>query len=314
MSCAGGAPLVGVVVVHFGDATPTRRCVASVFGDPSPVERRVVVVDNSVTYPSVPVADEHVLHLPDNPGFGAGVNAGVAALGDGKYGAFIVLNHDVELLPGYLAAVLAGLARDGTGAAAGPVYLDHVGGPLWYAGGHINFVLGTVGQSHSRRRAKRPRTVGFIPGAAMAVSPRAWREAGGFDPAFFLYNEDLDLCLRLRRHGYTLRFEPGAGAIHRLGGATGSRDRSPMYLEHLSRTRLRPFQPPAYRVYLALLHTLYVTARAAMLAAGGGARGREKARALWRGHRAALATVLAPRTFHGAVGLREEERQGAQKS
>ena len=304
MSSAGGAARAGVVVVHFGDATPTRRCVASVFGDPSPVERRVVVVDNSVTYPSVPVADEHVLHLPDNPGFGAGANAGVAALGDGEYGAFIVLNHDVELLPGYLAAALAGLARDGTGAAAGPVYLDHAGGPLWYAGGHVNFVFGTVSQSHSRRLVERPREVGFIPGAAMAVSPRAWREVGGFDPAFFLYNEDLDLCLRLRRRGYTLRFVPAAAAIHRLGGATGSRDRSPLYLEHLSRTRLRPFQPRAYRVYLALLHTLYVTARAALLAAGGGARGQEKARALWRGHREALRTVLAPRPLLGAAATR----------
>ncbi len=296
MSREGGEPLLGVVVVHFGDPAPSRQCVASITADPSPVRRRVVVVDNSGTYPGEPVADEHVLRLPHNPGFGAGANAGVGALGGGEYAGLVILNHDVELLPGYLAAVCGGLANGKTGAAAGPLYLDRAGGQLWYAGGRINFALGTVSQSRSPRLARRAREVGFIPGAAMAVSPRAWREVGGFDPEFFLYNEDVDLCLRLRRRGYALRFVPQAAAIHHLGDATGSRDRSPLYLEHLSRTRLRPFQPRAYRLYLALLHTLYVGVRATLLATGGGSRGREQARALWRGQRAALRTVLARRT------------------
>ncbi len=305
MNRVSGDPLAGVVVVHFGDPTPTRQCVASVFGDPSPVRRRVVVVDNSGTYPSEPFAGEHVLRLPHNPGFGAGANAGVGALGEDGWAVLVVLNHDIELLPGYLAAVHAELAKSGTGAAAGPLYLGSAGGALWYAGGHINFLLGTVSQARSPWRARRARKVGFIPGAAMAVSPRAWREVGGFDPSFFLYNEDLDLCLRLRRRGYSLRFVPTAPAVHHLGGATGSRERSPLYLEHLSRTRLRPFQPRAYRLYLALVHTLYVGARATVLAAGGGPRGRDQVRALWRGHREALRTVVARRPLPGAAGTRE---------
>lgn len=292
MSVAGIDSLVGVVVVHFGDPAPTRRCLDSVFADPSPVGRRVVVVDNSGTFPATPGGVEVVLRLPHNPGFGAGANAGAAALGESGCAALVVLNHDIELLPGYLAAVSRELAEPRVGAAAGPLYLGNAGGPLWYAGGHVNFILGTVGQSHSRRLAQRPREVGFIPGAAMAVAPRAWREVGGFDPAFFLYNEDLDLCLRLRRRGYSLRFAPHAAAVHHVGAATGSRSRSPLYLEHLSRTRLRPFQPRAYRVYLALVHTLYVGARAALLGWGGGADGLEQARALLRGHRAALGSAL----------------------
>lgn len=300
VSRATGELPVGVVVVHFGDPASTRQCVASVAADPSPVRRRVVVVDNSGTYDE-PIADEHVLPLSHNPGFGAGANAGVAALGDGEYGGLVILNHDVELLPGYLAAVGAELAKEGTGAAAGPLYLDHAGGRLWYAGGGVNFVFGTVRQSHSPRLAKRARQVGFIPGAAMAIAPRAWRELGGFDPEFFLYNEDVDLCLRLRRRGYALRFVPAAAAIHHLGEATGSRNRSPLYLEYLSRSRLRPFEPRAFRLYLALVHTLYVGVRATALATSRDARGRERARALWRGHREALRTALAPRPPWGPV-------------
>ncbi len=294
MKGTSGPALVGVVVVHHGDPAPTRRCLVSVFADPSPVLRTVVVADNSGNFSPLAGAGIRVLSLPHNPGFGAGANAGVAALGEGDFAALVILNHDVEVLPGYLAAVSQALVGDRVGAAGGPLYLGHAAGPLWYAGGRVNFLLGTVSQSRSRRQAQRARDVGFLPGAALAVAPRAWREVGGFDPAFFLYNEDLDFCLRLRRHGYTLRFTPQAAAVHHLGAATGSHQRSPLYLEHLSRTRLRPFRPLPYRLYLAALHTVYVVVRALALAASRGAEGRVQARALLRGHRVALSTVRDP--------------------
>ena len=64
----------------------------------------------------------------------------------------------------------------------------------------------------------------------------------GFDSRYFLYNEDVDLCLRLRRAGWRLLFEPGMVCFHAIGGATASADRSPIYLENLTRTRFAPFQ------------------------------------------------------------------------
>lgn len=299
MTGARGTPEVAVVIVHFGDPVPTLRCLASVLNDPSPVQRRVVVVDNSNTFPANASAGATVLRLPHNPGYGAAANAGAAALGEHLGEAIVVFNHDVELLPGYLGAVRGAVAVDGVGAAGGPLYLGRAGGPLWYAGGHINFLLGTVGQSRSPRRARREREVGYIPGAALAVARRAWDEIGGFDPAYFLYNEDVDLCLRLRRRGFRLRFVPAAAAVHHLGATTGSAGRSPLYLEHLSRTRLRPFHPFAYRLYLAGLHTLYVGARSLVRSLHGQA-GREQARALLRGHLAALRELRSgsPRQGH----------------
>lgn len=280
--------MIGVVVVHYGDPRTTAWCLKSVHDDPSPIRRRVVVVDNSGNYPAPEGQAETVLRLPHNPGFGAGANAGIAALGEEEFAALVILNHDVELLPGYLAAVSQALSEDGVGAVGGPLYLGRPGGPLWYAGGRVNFLLGTVSQSHCPRLARRARKVGFLPGAALAVAPQAWREVGGFDPAFFLYNEDLDLCLRLRRRGYSLRFVPQAAAVHQVGMATGSHRRSPFYLEHLSRTRLRPFRPLPYRLYLAALHSGYVMVRALALALTRRVGWKEQARALLRGHRAAL--------------------------
>ncbi len=289
---AGGAAL-GVVVVHYGDPASTAACVKALHGDPSPCPRRIVVVDNSGALPRSGFPGAEVVDAGANLGFGAGANLGVAHLGAGCSSALVILNNDVEVMEGYLAAASRALDDRRVGAAVGPLYLDRPGGRLWYAGGGVNFLTGTVRQSTSGRDVDRVRSVGFLPGAAFAIGPQAWHDSGGFDPGYFLYNEDVDLCLRLRRRGYRLMYVPTMGAVHRVGAVTGSSGRSPFYLEHLAATRLRPFRPLAYRVYLAGLHTAYVLLRALWHAALGGHQGRQAARALLRGHARALASLGA---------------------
>ena len=279
----------GVVVVHYGDMAPTAACVRALREDRSACERRIVVVDNSGTLASGALAGADVLDAGGNLGFGAGANLGVRELGPGPWDAFIVVNNDVEVVDGYLAAAREALAEGGVGAAAGPLYFDRPGGRLWYAGGSVCFLTGTVRQQTSTALAGRPRPVGFFPGAAFAVRPEAWEAVGGFDPAYFLYNEDVDLCLRLRRRGYRLLFTPRMAAVHQLGVVTGSAGRSPFYLEHMAETRLKPFRPFAYRVYLAGLHTGYAMLRSLWYLTAGKPAGRQAARALMRGHARALA-------------------------
>lgn len=285
------APQVGAVVVHYGDLAPTTACVRALREDDSPCRRRIVVVDNSGNLSPGAFPGVEVLNAGGNAGFGAGANLGVKVLGAGPCEALVILNNDVEVGNGYLEAALEVLRRPGVGAAAGPLYLDRPGGTLWYAGGGVNFLTGTVWQRKSHYFAGRERTVGFFPGAAFAVSEGAWQAVGGFDPAYFLYNEDVDLCLRLRRKGWRLRYDPGMVAVHRLGAVTGSAARSPFYLEHMAATRLRPFRPLAYRLYLAFMHTGYVLLRALRHRALAGEGGREAARALLRGHAKALASI-----------------------
>jgi GT2 family glycosyltransferase len=288
--------LAGCVVVHYGEVEPTARCVASLLADPSAVERLLVVVDNlgNLEPESLP-AGVDVLRRPENPGFGAAVNAGVGAVDpDSACTLYLAVNNDTIVRGGFLEAA-AGALEVGVGAAGGPVRVAASGEPLWYAGGGINFLTGTVRQKRSEAAASKRRDVGYIPATALAVAPLAWREIGGFDRRYFLYNEDLDLCLRLRRAGWRLRFEPGMACEHRVGGTTGSAERSPMYLYHLTRTRLRPFRSQPYRVYLAVLHTAYNAIRLIGLAVGEGSGCGPHVAAVARGHREALWGLLSRR-------------------
>ncbi|HQT93423.1 MAG: hypothetical protein B7Z61_04430 [Acidobacteria bacterium 37-71-11] len=296
MSGPGAAQVrVGVVIVHFGEKGPTQACLAALQRDRSRTARRVVVVDNGGTLGSGAWRGAEVVVLRSNPGFGAGANAGVAAFAGEALDAIIVLNNDIEVTDGYIDAAVEALRRPGTGLAAGPLYLDRPGGTLWYAGGGVNWLTGTVRQATSATATREERTVGFAPGAAFAVGAEAWRQVGGFDPSYFLYNEDVDLCLRLRRHGWRLLFSPDMVAVHRLGAVTGSASRSPFYLEHMAATRLRPFRPLAYRLYLAALHSGYALLRAAWYrAAVRGEGGRTAAAAILRGHGRALGQLMTP--------------------
>jgi GT2 family glycosyltransferase len=287
-------PLAGVVIVHYGEIDPTIRCTASVLGDPSPLRRRVIVVDNSGNLDQEAIVPGvEVLHRPDNPGFGAGINAGVAALGLPEETSFVVvLNNDAVLGPGYLDAAADAL-EVGVGAVGGPIRdgLDNT--KLWYAGGGVNYLTGTVRQNRVADFSVQGRDVGYIPGTAMAISTVAWNEIDGFDERFFLYNEDLDLCLRLRRAGWRLRFEPRMECFHRLGGSTGSAERSPLYLENLTATRFLPFQSRTYRLYLAGLHSLYNAVRALGLGVRHSGRSGPYLRALARGYRRSMTSLFS---------------------
>ncbi len=283
----------GVVIVHYGQSEPTLRCVASVVEDPSEIPRSIVVVDNLGNFEHEAVdGDIQVLKRSDNPGFGAAVNAGVKLLSVSQsFTLYVVLNNDSELRPGFLDAA-AHAIEVGVAAAGGPVHDGSERNALWYAGGRIDFATGTVRQSHFPAAALRRRDVGYIPAAALAISPTAWREVGGFDERFFLYNEDVDLSLRFRREGWRLLFEPGMVCDHSLGGSTGSGDRSPLYLENLTRTRLMPFRPWPYRLYLGALHTMYNTLRCVGLLVRHTTGSGPYLKAVFRGQVAALSTIF----------------------
>lgn len=66
---------------------------------------------------------------------------------------------------------------------------------------------------------QRPRSVPWAHGALLLVRRSAWDAAGGFDDAMWFYAEDLDLCWRLHRAGFTVRYVPTARVHHEHAAA-----------------------------------------------------------------------------------------------
>jgi GT2 family glycosyltransferase len=83
-------------------------------------------------------------------------------------------------------------------------------------------VAQAAGSSHYRRRTE-PADAAWVSGAACLVLRSAFDCVGGFDPGFFLYKEEEDLFLRIRRAGGRVRYLPSVRVRHDEA-AVASRD------------------------------------------------------------------------------------------
>ena len=73
-------------------------------------------------------------------------------------------------------------------------------------------------------RTGGPRNVDWIGGAFFFLRTKAIKEVGFLDEDFFFYGEDCEYCFRLRKHGWGIRFDPGAEIVH-LGGSSSDSTR-----------------------------------------------------------------------------------------
>jgi N-acetylglucosaminyl-diphospho-decaprenol L-rhamnosyltransferase len=251
-----GVPLdVAVQVVNYRTRRHLETCLPGVLADVADLDSRVLVLDNASGDDLSELQSRH----PDvtfetaerNLGFGGGHNR-LAARHDAA--ALLILNPDTRVIePGTVRRLLEAL-RDGF-AAVGPQLVD--------AAGHVDprdhgelhgfraRVAQAAGHSHYRRRAA-PVEAAWVSGAACLVLRRWFEAVGGFDPDFFLYKEEEDLFLRIRRAGGRVLYLPSVRVRHD-GGAVAVRD------EHLAesvarfgrkhiRSRVqRRVMPPVYR-------------------------------------------------------------------
>lgn len=74
--------------------------------------------------------------------------------------------------------------------------------------------------------------VEILSGACMLIKKEAFLDIGGFDESFFLYGDDIDLCIRLRKNGYKLYYLPINSVVHFKGGSLNKFSIKRIYLSH----------------------------------------------------------------------------------
>lgn len=214
----------------------------------------VVVVDNGSTDDTVQrvrreYPDVDIVVLPENRGFAAAVNAGIAATAS-RYVA--LLNNDAEADPGWLESLVAALEDlPQAGAAASRVLRRRDPSRIDSAGDTLGVLAYSIG--HGDRDGSRydhPRWVPSACAAAALYRRDALRDIGPLDERFFAYLEDVDLGLRLLLAGWKTRYIPDAIARHE-GSATANR-MGPLKLRLLLLNSLRLFVQYAPRHRLVL--------------------------------------------------------------
>lgn len=253
-------PKTCAIIVSFNGAADTVACVQSLIESVVPVG--IVVVDTTPNDPQLGIALEFapmvtLVRASENVGFGRGNNLGIEwALNNISCEYIFLLNNDAVIYPESIKRLEDAMAvEDGVGIMAPRIaYLDDPG-KLWYGGGEIDWrrssaVAPGFNRSANTKLAMTERDVTFASGCALFVRASVFLQLGGFDPRFFMYEEDLELCLRAVESGIRIRYNPHSLVLHRAQGS--SRDANsdryefwsvenpklPFYTFHVIRNRM----------------------------------------------------------------------------
>ena len=219
------SPSTTAIVVTYRTGPRLRECLHVLAGDPAVAEVRIVdngnPAEDRAWIESFAENREHVdlIDAGANIGFGRGVNLGAQGA---KPGYLLIINPDAILKRGSVEAMIAA-----SQSLAAP----------WIAGGKIFDARGREGRGPRRRKLtllralstfsgwntwtletspppSAPVRMDVVSGALMLTDTASFSRLGGFDEAYFLHVEDVDLCRRAWEAGGEVVYVPDAGALH----------------------------------------------------------------------------------------------------
>jgi GT2 family glycosyltransferase len=223
-------PTVHIIIVNWNGKALTLECLSSLARATYP-NMRVVVVDNASTDGSAAAIRERfpdaiVLEQHTNLRFAGGTNAGIHyALAHGAE-MLCLLNNDTTVHPEFLTHLVARIqsAAD-IGLVAPKIYYHDEPDRIWFAGGEISMWTGTMRHIGIRERDRgqydEVRDIDYATGCCMLVRRNVVEQVGLLDERYFMYTEDADWCMRIRKAGYRIVYEPKAHLWHKLSVSTG---------------------------------------------------------------------------------------------
>ena len=245
---------VDAIVLDIDGGAMLDACIASIHAQSVPA--RVIVFDNGSSTP-IRRTDTVVLRSETNLGFTGGVNEAFRHTS----AEFIALvNNDVVLDPDWLETVLTAMADPRVGAvqtALGSPRNAAEGGdaPLRLDGAGIDISDGTY------RQIRTLNTPAWGVSATAALYRRSAVGTNIFDPRFFAYYEDVELCARLHAAGWTTRVIPEIKATHRGSQSAGVLGRRAKYLRTRNRYFVARLHPGVGRIGALLWEDARLLAR-----------------------------------------------------
>jgi len=226
------------VIVHYKSPERLRECLRALPAAAAGLEHEIWVIDNDSgderpAFLAAEFPDVRLIANRDNVGYARAVNQGIAA----STAPFVaVMNPDCALAPDALATLVAALRADAGLAIAGPRILNPDGSLEYSARAfpdHLTFLFNRYSlltrmfpdNPFSRRYLltdwdhASARDVDWLSGACLVARRAAIAKVGGMDERFFMFNEDVDWCRRMKLAGWRVRYVPEAVAVHHVGAS-----------------------------------------------------------------------------------------------
>lgn len=277
---------LSIVIVHFRTPELLFQCLASLEADAAGLEIEIVVIDND-SRDGTPAAlrarapQVQVIENRENVGYARAVNQGLRAT-RGEFA--LVMNPDCEVRPGALGAMVSFLRDHPEVAVAGPKILNPDGSLEYSARAfpdHLTFLFNRYSlltqlfpnNPFSRRYLLTDwdhatvRDVDWISGACMCVRRSAIDRVGPMDEAFFMFNEDVDWCRRMRQAGFGISYVPDAIVMHHVGASRRKVGARVIYGRHLGMIHYFHKHHPTHPLLTLVADTAILVRAGLMMAA-----------------------------------------------
>lgn len=222
---------ISVIIVSWKVPRELRRCLDSLIVFSANLRLEIIVIDNNSGAATLDMLEEFptviLIANRENLGFAKAVNQGLHRA-KGKY--VFILNPDTEILPGTLSELYTFLETNDNIALVGPkiIYPDGSLQPsvrnFPTLGSQLAVLLKLTNIWPSLPSLQkylchnfdydRQQEVDQIMGAAMFFRRALINKIGNFDERFYIWFEEVDFCLRLKRGGFTIIYLPSAQVVH----------------------------------------------------------------------------------------------------
>jgi N-acetylglucosaminyl-diphospho-decaprenol L-rhamnosyltransferase len=230
-------PSLAIVIVSYNVRDELDACLASIAGRTNPFPATITVVDNGSSDGTTVMLQERwpavmIIDAGGNVGFSRANNLGIRAT---RSDYVLLLNPDTVVMPGAIQTLMGVLVSDESAAAAGPRLIDEanraelsfgwsigpfgelrqrIAGTAYRRG--VTFLAGWV-----ERWTREPGPREWVSGACLLVRRSDLEAVGLLDERYFMYTEDVDLCVALRHRGRRILFVPQAEVRHLRGRSAG---------------------------------------------------------------------------------------------
>lgn len=262
-------PTVAIVIVTYNVHDEISACLTSLEDQTDHPRTSITIVDNASRDGTTERVRQQwpvvrVIETGENLGFARANNVGIRATVS-EY--VLLLNPDTVVRRGAIARLVDELSVHPEAAAAGPRLVDERG----VAELSFGWTMSPLGEARQRaagalyRRGVAPfasrieawtRSAGereWLSGACLLVRRSDLERVGLLDERYFMYTEDIDLCVALRRHGRAVRYVPDAEVVH-LRGRSAARNEQTERLRRQSQlayyAKHHPAWVPILKLYL----------------------------------------------------------------
>ncbi|MFK7834115.1 MAG: glycosyltransferase family 2 protein [Winogradskyella sp.] len=221
---------ISIIIINFNSANYTINCIESIYKYTKELSFEIIVVDNHSSAEDQQTLQDFLENKPIiflksklNLGFGGGNHFGYQ-FAKGEHFAFI--NNDAELTENSLLKLLNYSKDNNHVGVLGLHQINKDKERFKYSYRQFidlkyHLLSQQKPQKYYAAKTKSdltsPFKVDLVSGAFMFFKKEAYERCGGFDPNIFLFYEEMDICLRLKKNGYDTVFYPNSTFIHYMG-------------------------------------------------------------------------------------------------